>query len=622
MKTLLSKLLAAHLLVLIIAFGLLGLLLRQILYPYYLHQLMGRQLLSRGEALSARISPLLEEKDRSRLKQALEVAKASLGAEICLVDTKRRVLAHAVPSGALSREPPLTTCCPDLSFHGPTLATRAASLTACGRDMLVAAVPVYWPHGEGEGTEGLREPPSPTLRGVLLLRLPISEIHAAAGRLWQLVLLCGLVGLGLALGTALILSDRISGPLRKMRAMAAKMAKGDFGARLQTRGRDEVGQLASSFNILAERLEESLARLEDETAKLRGVLSSMAEGVLAIGGDERILLANPQTFGVLNLPQRELVGRPLEEAGLPEELIKVFRSSLAERKMIREEISTSWAGGGPLSDSEAGAASLHVVPMHLGQDRWGAVAVIRDISEARRLEGMRRRFFSDISHELRTPLTNITGYAAALEDGTAADPADRARALSVILKESERLRRFIEDLLDLSRLESGAPDLQKEWCDLRPLASAAAESLEGLASQAKVKVHLDLPPDFPQVFADPHRLSQVFVNLISNAIHFNRPQGEVIVSASSSPTEIKVMVKDTGVGIAAEELPYVWERFHRVSGGVERSALSVERTNSHSAGTGLGLAIVRSIIQAHGGQVWAESTPGEGSIFGFTLPTD
>ncbi len=234
---------------------------------------------------------------------------------------------------------------------------------------------------------------------------------------------------------------------------------------------------------------------------------------------------------------------------------------------------------------------------------------------------MRRRFFSDISHELRTPLTNITGFAAALEDGTASDEASRAQAISIIAKESDRLKRFIEDLLDLSRLESGHPDLQKESCELEPIASASAESLQPLAEQAKVKIHLDLPRDLPQVFADPHRLSQVFVNLISNAIRFNRPGGEVIVSASAEPTEIKVTVKDTGVGIPAEELPYVWGRFHRGSTVTQNENLEARGGELQTKGSGLGLAIFRGIIQAHGGRVWVDSTPGQGSTFGFSLPT-
>jgi len=635
MRSLLSKLLVAHLLVLAIAFGLLAFLLHQVLYPYYVEKIMGQQLLSRGSALAEKLSPLLEKKDQTALNQRLEVAKASLGAEICLVDLTRKVIAHATPEGAAqwSDQTPIVSCCPDFSFEGPNVAAREAGLTACGRDILVAKVPVFAPAqgdrppmSDSQSPAELPDSSAASYRpaALLLIRAPLSEIQAAAGRLAQLILLCGLVGAALALAAALIIADRISVPLRRMRRMAASMAGGDFASRLEIKSRDEVGQLANSFNTMAEKLRQSLSSLQDESAKLRAVLGSMAEGVVAINAEERILLVNPQTFGVLNLPQQELVGRPLAEAGLPAELAKALRLCLAEHRMISKEISTTapWQWEGKEDSREPGVAALHVVPMHLGGEEWGAVAVILDVSEAHRLEGMRRRFFSDISHELRTPLTNITGYASALEDGTAADEAARAGALSIILKESERLKRFIEDLLDLSRLESGQPDLQKEWCEIEPIASASAQSLEAFARQARVRVHLDLPRDLPLVFADPDRLSQVLVNLVSNAISFNRPGGEVIVSALAAASEVMVEVKDTGIGISPGELPYVWERFHRGAKRPEEISAGADRPENLHHGTGLGLAIVRSIVQAHGGRVWAESAPGEGSTFGFSLPTE
>lgn len=615
MRSLFSKLLIAQLLLLAIAFGVLAFLLHLMVYPSY-EKMMGDQLLERGQALAARIAPYLEKQDWPAINQRLELVKASLGAEVCLVNTQRKVLAHATPENAAqwSDKPPITSCCPDFSFTGPSVGRRGAVHTACNQDMLVAAVPVFLP--------GPVDQPAETAAGWLLLRQPLEGIKTVAGKLWQLIALCGLLGAGSALALSLALTARISGPLRSMRGMAAAMAKGDFAARLKVKSRDEVGQLAESFNAMAERLRDSRASREDESAKLRGVLGSMAEGVLAINAQERILLANPQTFGILNLPQRELVGQPVGEAGLPERLVSAFRQCLADRKLVNEELNAAapWQWQSAEAAPEASVAAVHIVPMHLGQEEWGAVGVILDVSEAHRLEGMRRRFFSDISHELRTPLTNITGYASALEDGVAADPASQAQAISVILKESDRLRRFIEDLLDLSRLESGEPGLQKEWCELAPLAQSAAECLAATAAQSQIGLHVEMPRDLPQVFVDPDRISQVFVNLVANAIHFNRPGGEVMICAAASPTEMTVMVKDTGLGIPADELPFVWDRFHRAAPATQPGETKSSRGELRTNGSGLGLAIVRSIVLAHGGRVWAESTVGQGSTFGFALP--
>ena len=608
MKSLFTRLLLAHLIVLLLAFGLLGLLLHQVIYPSYL-QMISRQLEARGVALGARVLPLLEKKEWPALNKHMEFAKASLGAEICLVSNGGDVLAHAVPANQQQwqDEPPISDCCSDFTQRGPVVEIKDAAQTRCRLDMIVAKIPL-WPNGADSTA-------SPEPLGTLLIRAPISEINNVSQRLGWIILLCGIAGVILAQITATLLSSRIAGPLSNMRSMAASIAEGDFAARLQIRGQDEVAQLGVSFNTMADRLKQSLAQLEDESAKLRGVLSSMAEGIVAIDANQVIILANPQTFGVLNLPQRELVGKKLTGAELPQHLVSAFQQCLAECRMVSEQHSFA------TDQDQTGVAEIHVVPMRLGQEEWGAVAIVLDVSEAHRLEGMRRRFFSDISHELRTPLTNITGYASALEDGVAADEASRQRAVSVILKESERLRRFIEDLLDLSRLQSGEPNLQKEWCELGPIAESAAESLEGLAQQAKVTLHVELPAELPKLLADPDRISQVFVNLISNAIHFNRPGGEVLVSACPEENEIRILVRDTGVGIPAEELPYVWERFHRAANTPEnvelkRAGAGELRTN----GSGIGLTIVRSIVRAHAGRVWVDSAPEQGATFGFSLP--
>jgi two-component system, OmpR family, phosphate regulon sensor histidine kinase PhoR len=645
MKTLLSKLLVAHLLVLLIAFALLVLLLQQFLNHDFMKQLMGRQLLERGDALAQQITPYLAKHDTERLTQALEIAKVSMGAEVCLVDKTKRVLAHAKPPAGRKDVPEITTCCPDLSLHGGPLKTQLASSTVCGRAMLVASVPISLkPPARGNNpdpravndVQSREKPAGPD--AVLLLRLPITTIDTAFNRLWLVIVLCVIVGALLAFATALLVSDRIVGPLRGMQRMAAAMAQGNFAARMSIRSRDEVAQLADSFNSLAGQLHDSLVKLEDEGAKLRGVLASMAEGVLAIGAEGRILISNQQTFDILSIPQSSLVGKQIAAAGLPENVVAAFCSCLQDRKDRHEEFSrpdmkcTLQPDGSTVCEEqhatrmgELRIAAIDILPMHLGHDEWGAVGVLRDITGVRRMEEMRRRFFSDISHELRTPLTNITGYAAALEDGTAADPATQTRALSVIIKESERLRRFIEDLLDLSRLESGAPNLQREWCDVADIATASVESLGYQAQSAQVTLHAEIPRDLPRVFADPDRLSQVLVNLIANAIHFNHPGGNVTVSASVAASELRMMVKDTGVGIVAEEVPFVWQRFYRAT--MVPNANNTLNENSTSAtplsnGSGLGLAIVRSIVHAHGGRVWVESVPGEGSTFGFALPIE
>ncbi len=254
---------------------------------------------------------------------------------------------------------------------------------------------------------------------------------------------------------------------------------------------------------------------------------------------------------------------------------------------------------------------LHVSPVHAGATgQWGAVAVVRDVTETRRLEQMRRRFLSDASHEIRTPLTSIGGFASAIMDGTADTEEQRVRCASVIVREVERLNRLVKDLLDLSRIESGAVQLQREQVDLTELLPAAAEGFETQVHETAVTLQVDLEENLPEVLVDPDRIYQVMVNLISNALRFNKPGGTIRVSAARARERRAGGRTGHGERHPRGELPYIWERFYRAD---------VARARD-DGGTGLGLAIVRSIVEKHGGAVAVESEQDKGSTFSFVLP--
>jgi signal transduction histidine kinase len=254
---------------------------------------------------------------------------------------------------------------------------------------------------------------------------------------------------------------------------------------------------------------------------------------------------------------------------------------------------------------------LQVAPLRArGSDRSAAVAVVRDVTAARRLDEMRRQFITDASHEIKTPLTAIGGFAAAIADGVAGSPEEQKRCASLIVREVERLNRLVNDLLDLSRIESGAVKLTFDEVDLSELVSSAVEAFQSQAQEKSIAVETDIPSGLPSVRADGDRVYQVLVNLISNALRFNRPGSRIAIAAERTDGQVRVEVRDTGPGIPADQLPHIWERFHRADTARSRQ----------DGGTGLGLAIVRSIVEAHGGSVSAESVLGEGATFTFTLP--
>ncbi len=422
---------------------------------------------------------------------------------------------------------------------------------------------------------------------------------------WQLrrlLLLAVIAAIAVSLLLALGLSGRITGPLRRMRELATTMAAGDFSHRLGMSGKDEVGDLARSFDSLADSLQTSLSDLTQEQARLHGILASVAEGIIAVDAEQRLTLLNPQAATLLGLDQATAVGARIDELSLSEEINRPFVECVSSNRLCSVDLELSRPRRNLL---------LQVAPVRAsGSGQWGAVAVVRDTTAARRLETMRRQFISDASHEIRTPLTSIGGFAAAIADGTAATTQERSRGATIILREVERLSRLVNDLLDLSRIESGAVELKLEQVDLPELVRSAVEAFEAQAREEGMHIELDLPGNLPAVLADSDRIYQVVANLLSNALRFNSPNGKIALTARQTNAHVRLDVKDTGPGIPADQLPNVWERFHRADSSRARG----------KGGTGLGLAIVRSIVEAHGGYVHAESELGKGSTFSFTLP--
>ena len=573
MRSLFSKLFLAHLLTLLLALAVVNILLSTSFNRLYLG-LAARDLLKRAGEMAERLAPFVgDPKKEAQLEDLRRLLEASSNTEIWISTIGPTEIVENLGRGQSGRVPVgATTICP-------------GSVTPCGRNMLATAVLL------------------PDRHTWLYVKANVATaVDATVRQLRLLVLYAGLVAVALSLLVAVGLSERISGPLRRMRGLAGRMAEGDFSQRLGMKSADEVGTLARSFDSLADSLRATLGELQGEQARLRGILASVAEGIMAVDPDGRISLINPQAASLLGTGNWQATGSAIGEAPLPSQVVAQFTHCLESNAPCGTEFQL----GQPPRH-----LVLEVTPVPTGGgERWGAVAVLRDVTEARRVDEMRRRFISDASHEIRTPLTAIGGFAAAIADGTAETEEERVHSVSRIVREVERLNRLVNDLLDLSRIESGAVRLEREPVDLPELIVGAVEGLEGETRERGITVELELPGDLPRVYADPDRIYQVLVNLVSNALRFNREEGKIAISAHQENGFVRVDVRDTGTGIASDQIQYVWERFRRADSARDRQA----------GGTGLGLAIVRSIVEAHGGAVSAESKPGEGSTFSFTVP--
>jgi two-component system phosphate regulon sensor histidine kinase PhoR len=246
-------------------------------------------------------------------------------------------------------------------------------------------------------------------------------------------------------------------------------------------------------------------------------------------------------------------------------------------------------------------------PFSGGGERLGLV-VLRDVTDLRRLERMRREFVANVSHELRTPLASIRAVVETLEAGAVNDPAVAGDFLRRIIGEVDHLVGLVDELLDLARLETGRAVLEAESCEPVALLTRAVERLRPQVERTGLTLHVEVPSDLPPVRVDRGRIEQVLINLVHNAVKFTPEGGDIVVRAELADQMVQVSVRDTGVGIAAEELPRIFERFYK-SDAARRSP-----------GSGLGLAIAKHIVQAHGGTIWAESTPGAGATVSFTVP--
>lgn len=335
-------------------------------------------------------------------------------------------------------------------------------------------------------------------------------------------------------------------------------------------------------------------------AERQTLFNSMIEGVVLLDDTNRIQLINrslEQQFGLAVDIRRQTV---LEAFRLPQ--LEALVTRLQIEQSVREEI--EWRANPPRL-FEVNAARV------FGRDgkAQGAILVFHDLTQIRELENTRREFVANVSHELRTPLSLIKGYVETLLDGAKDDPELVTRFLHTIDRNSKRLHSLIEDLLTISRLESGQITLQLRPLPLRAFANNLLDELRTRAHERTVTID-NLIPDHMEVRADADRLEQVLVNLVDNAIKYGRAGGSVKLESRTGPGYVELCIADDGPGIPLEAQDRIFERFYRVDRARSREA----------GGTGLGLSIVKHIIQSHGGKVWVESTPGRGANFFFTLP--
>jgi two-component system phosphate regulon sensor histidine kinase PhoR len=434
--------------------------------------------------------------------------------------------------------------------------------------------------------------------GVVRLAVPLTEIERALRQTAAVVASVTILCASVAALLTFAVTQRLTGPLRDLTALVQRVAAGRFTDRLPVRTDDELGHLARSVNQMAGDLDRMVGALASQRDEVAAILNTVSDGILIVDRDQRIRRINQTALTMFETTVARALDRPLIEVAPDHDLAGLVGAGLDTGQPQRQVIERSIAPH---------ALSVIVTPIASGE-LDGALVTLHDVSELRRLEQVRRQFVANVSHELRTPLANIRLMVETLQE----DPTDLALTatfLTRINEEVDSLTQMVREILELSRLESGQAPLDLAW---QPLDRLITQTIDRLAPQAQ-RQGVALTADasiagLPAVVADRERLAGVLTNLLHNAIKFTLPGGAITVGGEADAAEVRVWVRDTGVGIPPEALPHVFERFYKVDKA---------RT---SGGSGLGLAIVKHTIQAHGGRTWAESTPGQGSTFSFSLP--
>jgi two-component system phosphate regulon sensor histidine kinase PhoR len=433
--------------------------------------------------------------------------------------------------------------------------------------------------------------------GVSRVALPTTVVENSVSDAIRTIAWATVAAALLVILAAAFITRMITRPVRQLTRAAVRLASGEFDQQIRIESQDELGRLGHAFTKMSANIKGKMAAISDEKSKLATVLASIADGVIMTDARSLILLANPAAGSLFNFQESQASGKPLIEAVFNHEIDQLLKKCLASGEKQNATIDTT----------SGKFLGIIAVPLNT-ESMTGALLLFQDLTELRNLQTMRREFVGNISHELRTPLAGIKAIVETLQDGAINDKEIAQDFLSKVNTEVDSLSQMVNELIELSRIETGRVSLNLAPVNLNNLVNEVIARLMPQAARKRIAIHTDLPDNLPQIQADRERIQHVILNILHNAIKFTPDSSEIKVVTAADAKSATVQFMDTGIGIAKEDLPHIFERFFKA-----------DRSRSNP-GSGLGLAIAKHIIQAHGGKIWVQSQLGKGSTFSFSLP--
>lgn len=431
--------------------------------------------------------------------------------------------------------------------------------------------------------------------GIIYLRYDLNDIYESISKARMIIFRAILTALGITVFIGFVISKSITDPINEVTKKATLLAEGDFNQLVEIRSEDEIGTLSQTFNFLVSELKSSISEISREKSKLEAIINYMEDGLIAINSEGKIIHSNPKALKILSDGEKlddDLIG----------DLMSIYNSGRVESGIGSKNINTKGlilkVNFAPFIDEDS--------------NRAGIVFVLQDITEAQKLEIMRREFVANVSHELKTPITSIKSYTETILDGRVDDMEMQRVFLEVVNTEADRMSRLVSDLLELSNFDSKSTKLQKKWYNVIDLLNSCILKIKVTADQKKQIITKHFPESEMKALLDKDKIEQVVLNILTNAIKYSVTEGVIDIELRPGATDalFDIVVIDSGIGIPEEDIDRIFERFYRVDKARTRS----------QGGTGLGLSIAKEIVEEHQGQIKIESEVSIGTKVTISLP--